>query len=238
MCNSSLYNNIFGKPFIYVQSGGKNNSRVKKPNQLIQLMYQKWHLLVLVFINLIVQIAITYYVMERSNTTINIWLLFIVQIIIICIMAFVPMPEFIKFILFCVFSYVTGLFLSGIKKIYNPDLIKIAIQGALCVFSIMVLLGIALIAGGINLNFQFGAILFWLLVFLIVLWLVFGIWGQMSGMYKLLSFIGIMLFAVYIMYDTNILLQREYNGDFITASLDYYLDILNLFVDFLTFSGR
>jgi len=27
-------------------------------------------------------------------------------------------------------------------------------------------------------------------------------------------------------------MQRDYMGDFITASLDYYLDIINIFVNF------
>jgi FtsH-binding integral membrane protein len=50
---------------------------------------------------------------------------------------------------------------------------------------------------------------------------------------KFLSFFGIILFAAYVLYDTNIILQRNYSGDFITASMDYYLDILNLFSNFL-----
>ena len=46
---------------------------------------------------------------------------------------------------------------------------------------------------------------------------------------KTLSAIGIIIFSGYIVYDTNTVLQRNYYGDFITASLDYYLDILNIF---------
>ena len=46
---------------------------------------------------------------------------------------------------------------------------------------------------------------------------------------KLLAAIGIVIFSAYIIYDTNTILQRNYSGDFITASLDYYLDILNIF---------
>jgi FtsH-binding integral membrane protein len=36
------------------------------------------------------------------------------------------------------------------------------------------------------------------------------------------------------MYDTNNILQRNYYGDFITASLDYYLDIINIFSGLLS----
>jgi FtsH-binding integral membrane protein len=48
---------------------------------------------------------------------------------------------------------------------------------------------------------------------------------------KLLALIGILLFSMYIIYDTNKILQRDYKGDFIRASLDYYLDFINLFAD-------
>ena len=46
-----------------------------------------------------------------------------------------------------------------------------------------------------------------------------------------------MLFSVYIVYDTNSILQRDYSGDFITASLDYYLDVINIFSDLLSLSN-
>jgi FtsH-binding integral membrane protein len=46
-----------------------------------------------------------------------------------------------------------------------------------------------------------------------------------------------MLFSVYIVYDTNIILQRDYGGDFISASLAYYLDIINIFSNLLSVSG-
>ena len=45
-----------------------------------------------------------------------------------------------------------------------------------------------------------------------------------------------MLFSVYIIYTTNSILQEDYNGDFITASLDYYLEIFNIFVSLLGLS--
>jgi FtsH-binding integral membrane protein len=48
---------------------------------------------------------------------------------------------------------------------------------------------------------------------------------------KLLALIGVVLFSMYIIYDTNKILQRDYKGDFIAASLDYYLDFINLFAD-------
>ena len=47
------------------------------------------------------------------------------------------------------------------------------------------------------------------------------------------SMLNIIFFSVYIIYDTNSILQRNYYGDFITASLDYYLDIINIFINLI-----
>ena len=178
-----------------------------KISNLIKLMYEKKEFLILVFANLIAQLGITYFVMERTNKIdISIWPLFAAQIIIIFVMAFAPIPEFIKFLLFCFFSYTFGLMLSLLKNKYTSDMINIAIQGALTVFVFMLATGVALFAGGINLGYKFGSILFWSLLALIVARLVFV---------------------------TNKILQRDYYGNVITASMDYYLDIINLFTNFL-----
>ena len=210
----------------------------QKGANIIKLMYEKKEFLILVFTNLIAQLGITYYVMERTHEGImdvSIWILFTVQLIIIFAMALVPMPEFMKFLLFCVFSYTFGIMLSVLKKNYFSDLIIVAIQGALIVFVFMMATGVALLVGGINIGYNFGAILFWALLALIVTRLVFY---KMNQTNKILSFIGIILFAVYVIYDTNKILQRNYYGNFITASMDYYLDILNLFTSFLGFNDN
>jgi FtsH-binding integral membrane protein len=55
-------------------------------------------------------------------------------------------------------------------------------------------------------------------------------------MYKFFSMVAILLFSMYIIYNTNQIMQRDYNGDFIRASLDYYLDILNLFLNLFSFN--
>jgi FtsH-binding integral membrane protein len=228
MVESSIYKRMFGQA-----SSMKGGAKI---GNLIKLMYEKKEFLILVFANLISQLGITYYVMERTPEgiiNISIWPLFAAQLIIIFVMALVPMPQFVKFLLFCVFSYTFGLMLSVFKRRYDSDTINVAIQGVMSVFVLMLVSGVALLAGGINLGYKFGAILFWSLLTLIVARLIFVLGAKMNQAHKLLSFIGIILFALYVLYDTNKILQRNYYGDFITASMDYYLDIINLFTSFL-----
>jgi FtsH-binding integral membrane protein len=229
MGRSSIYNRLFGKGLFgkgLLKGGAKMN--------LFSLMNEKKEFLILVFANLIAQLGITYYVMEKTNDpNISIWPLFCAQLIIIFVITLVPMPEYLKFFVFCGFSYIFGIMLSGLKNKYSPEMMNLAISGAMTVFGVMMAAGIALIAGGINLGYKFGAMLFWALLALIVARLVFVLGTKMDQAHKILSFFGIILFAVYVLYDTNIILQRNYSGDFITASMDYYLDILNLFTSFL-----
>jgi len=203
-------------------------------SDIVKRMYEKRTFLILVFTNLLAQLGITYYVMNKTNNpNISIIPLFLAQIAIIFIIILVPMPEFMRFALFCLFSYTFGLALSRYKEKYSADTINTAVQGAMSIFGLMLATGVALSAGGIHLGAKFGSFLFWALLFLIIFRLIFVLGANMNQAHKILSFIGLILFSMYVVYDTNIILQRNYNGGFIRASMDYYLDIINLFSNML-----
>jgi FtsH-binding integral membrane protein len=207
---------------------------IAKQVDIVKRMYEKRGFLVLVFTNLLAQLGITYYIMNKTNNPdISVLPLFLAQILIILVIVFAPMPEFMKFMMFCLFSYTFGLMLSKYKQKYNSTTIDTAVQGAMSVFGVMLATGVVLTAGGINLGYKFGAFLFWSLLLLIIGRLVFVLGAKMSQANKIFSFIGIILFSMYVVYDTNVILQRNYNGGFIMASMDYYLDILNLFSNIL-----
>ncbi len=197
--------------------------------KLFQLISSKKRFFTLLFINLLVQLGITYWVMQKTNNTINFWPIFIASLAVLLIMLFVQMPMPFKFILFCIFSSLNGLLLTNLKKAKSPEVIDLAIKGALTIFGFTFAAGLALATAGINLGAKLGSLLFWSLLALIIARLVFIGGMQMSGAKKILAFLGLLVFAIYVIYDTNRILQRNYAGDFITASMDYYLDILNLF---------
>ena len=228
MVNSSLYNSIFSSK---VQTGG---SKIKKTfSNFSSLLNDKKQLMIMVFANLITQLGITYYVMTNTkNDTkgIKYWLLIITTFVIIYFLAVVPMPSWLKFILFSVFSYIWGILLASFKlKINDDGLINMAMLGSIGIFAIMFLIGAILLATGIALGYQTGLFLFILLLGLLIAQL-FSLFYKSTMLIKSLAAIGIVIFSAYIIYDTNTILQRNYYGDFITASLDYYLDILNIFM--------
>jgi FtsH-binding integral membrane protein len=102
----------------------------------------------------------------------------------------------------------------------------------------MLAAGVALVGFGQYLGYQFGAFLFWALLALIIAKLVNMLGPRLSAVKKVLAYIGLGLFSLFVVYDTNQILSRDYRGDFITASMDYYLDILNLFSNLLNTSDN
>jgi FtsH-binding integral membrane protein len=203
-------------------------------------MYEKRAFLARVFLTLFVQLCITYYVMNRkTNPDANIIVLFIALIAIVFILSAVSLPEPVKLLLFTIFSYLFGLVFSKLKEDpdYNSESINVAIMGAASVFLSMMVVGIALLAGGIRLGYKFGLLLFFSLLALIIARLVFfvtagsgsGSGSKMSDIRKAFSSVGIFIFALYVLYTTNSILQRNYRDNYISASLAYYLDFINLF---------
>jgi FtsH-binding integral membrane protein len=229
MANSSIYNRLIGG--LKKTGGAKTNL-----SELFKIINEKKIFFILIFVNLFVQLGITYYTMENSShpkEKTTFWLLIIASFILLMGLSLIPMPSFFKVLVFVAFSYVWGLLLTSIKTKHNENQIRIAIQGALSVFAAMLAVGLGLLITGIQLGYQFGLFLFCALLLLIIARLVTLFSGTLSTMRLGLSIFGIILFALYVMYDTNVIFRRDYGGDFITASMDYYLDILNLFTNLL-----
>ena len=228
MVNSSLYNLLYKG-----QSGG---AKIKATfSNFGNLLNGKKEFLIMIFANLITQLGITYYVMTNTkvtkddNNNLKHWLLIISTFVIVYFLAIIPMPSWLKFILFSVFSYVWGILLASFKlKINDNDLINMSMLGSIGFFGVMFLLGVFLLATGIQLGAKTGLFLLVSLLILII-GQIFSLFHKSTMLVKSLAAIGIVIFSGYIVYDTNQILQRNYYGDFITASLDYYLDILNVF---------
>ena len=218
---------------VILMGGGKVPS-------LTSLFKEKKQFLIYVFANLIVQLGITYYVMTNyvEKRQISHLLLFLSQLFIIFILAFVPMPAWLKFLLFSVFSATFGIMLASLKNTVDPAILKTALVGTLGIFGGMFFTGLGLLLSGVELTGRFGLGLLAALLILIVVSIVFMFMGTYSSAVKGLSVVGLLLFSLFVVYDTNTILQRNYYGDFITASLDYYLDIINLFLNLVNFENR
>jgi FtsH-binding integral membrane protein len=239
---SSIAKTLFGSGS---QTGGGYSSIFKtNVSDLFKVITSKKEFFILIFVNLIVQLGITYYVMETITTDLNnkdtknkMMMTKIVVIGLVILLAFVPMPVYLKFFVFCGFSLAWGYLFSSIRPVVGEDNVRMAVLGALSIFALMFVFGAGLIVSGIKLGFKFGITLFYALLGLIIFQIMQLFIPTASVIKKTITMITLMLFSVYVVYDTNSILQRSYYGDFITASLDYYMDVLNIFVSLLSF-GR
>jgi len=204
----------------------------------MKLLNDKKEFLLMVFSNLIVQLGITYYFMMNYNGNGKdkgiYWPLVGAQLFIIFILALVPMPSWLKFILFSIFSACFGIMFSILNSVVSKDVIQTAIFGTMSIFGLMFLFGAVMVMFGIQLGYQFASFLFCALLLLIIIRIVVLFMSKSSMVMKGLAVVGLVLFSLYVIYDTNHILQRDYSGDFITASLDYYLDILNIFINLVS----
>ena len=119
-----------------------------------------------------------------------------------------------KVLIFSIVSLIMGLVYHRTKDLREALLEVIAI------FIAMIIAGFVTVQLGLNLQFM-GLILFFGLLTLLIVRLFRP--GDKSY-----AKIGALIFMLYIVYDTNQILQRNYGGDFVNASLDYFTDIINL----------
>ena len=236
MANSALYNRFLNSSLFH---GGAK--KTKSLSNLISLINDKKGFLLLVFANLILQLGITYYTFMKTPatkvTTMQRFGLIILLFMMIFVLVF-PMPSWIKFPLFCFFSVLQGLFLSMLKTHIDQSMIQLALSGTMSIFVFLFTFALVLMGFGVYLSNAFGIFLFWALLLLILFEVISLFAGTMTIMRKGVAFIGLLIFSLYVLYDTHTILQRNYFGDFITASLDYYLDILNIFLDVLTLNNN
>jgi FtsH-binding integral membrane protein len=220
-------------------------------SHLFKLLYEKQVFFSLILVTLVIQLYITYYISENFdieknknmitnnhpfNIDTNYIIAIVALIVLLFILALVTMPPWLKFIVFSLFSSVFGVILAYRKSHYDPNTIKTAFIGTIGIFVSMFAFGVGLIISNIQLSAVFGLRLLYALMFLIMMIIVQTFIIQSSLLYKIIVVSLLMLFSVYIVYDTNQILQRDYSGDFITASLDYYLEIINIFSNLLRLS--
>ena len=117
-----------------------------------------------IFTNLLIQLAITYYVMENYPVPENYWLYFFGSLGLLLVIAWTNLPYWAKFFVFVLFSYVLGRLSAVYKKKYNEDVIRNGILGAMGIFAIMFVVG-ALVP---VLGYRVGVGLFFALLSLLI----------------------------------------------------------------------
>ena len=241
MANTSLYNSLFHKSASSIMKGGGFN-----PENTLQLIQEKKTFLIMIFANLIVQLGITYYMVVNADVNVlEKWhnfhrysfIAYIPAFVLIFVMNF-PMPSWLRFIFFSMFSAYMGFLLNFWKKIYGLEMIKAVIFAVFGIFISLIMFAVGLLTFGIQISNRFGIVLLFALLLLIISRIIFIYAGTYSTYSKTFAILGVGLFAIYILYDTHQILQRNYYGDFVTASLDYYLDFINIMGSLLNYNNN
>lgn len=222
------------------KSGG---SGADKTTNLNALVAEKSPFLLRVFATFGVQLGISFYVMWlsmskeelRSFALRNRFFIGLFQIAIIFMLALLPIPPSLKLVLFTLFSIMNGL----IVPLYAPDLstrdvVDSAFQTFL-LFLTMAAVGLLVVRTGVDTTlFEFSLVV---MSFGMIAWGVYLVFFQSKeSQRKNLTWyrnLTILLFALYIVYDTYNILRVDYEGDFVTAAFDYYLDVFNIFKSLL-----
>ena len=201
--------------------------------QLFKLINEKKIFLTLIFINLLFQHYITYYVSDNIDAEKEkekdpnkyyaiIVASYIIGLILVLLLIYVPMSSMLKFIIFSLFSAVYGIIFISIKHFFDPNILHGAVIGSINIFVFMMLFGITI--SGIQLSNKVAFGLFYALLVLIIVSVVQYFTYYYSVISKLLLVSVAILFSLYIVNTTNNVLHRNYEGDFVTASFDYYID--------------
>jgi protein lifeguard len=174
-------------------------------------------------------------------------LLFAVMSIGIVFIMGLGLPQEIKMILFTILSIIIALFLSAITSRTSPHLVNQALASTIGIFVALSAFALVLSGMGIHLGWM-GVYLFAALIGLIVVSLVFALYkvvdkSQESAesknqFHKILVIVGMVLFSMFVVYDTNMVLQRDYVGGPIDAAEDFYLTFINLFTRTLSLQSN
>lgn len=183
----------------------------------MNLLAKKAPFMGMVFTNLMFQCFVAYTAAVQSdkahvNTNLLLYLLAFIGTFMSLILVKMSVP--VKVAVFTLFSAVSGALLSRNPR--TPQLI----QEVGFIFAGMLLLGLVSVQLNVDLR-PYAPLLIAALMGLIVVQL-FGAERKDVGR------IGTLLFAMFVVFNTNTILQTDYDGDFVQASLDYFIDIMNL----------
>ena len=192
-----------------------------------------------VFLTLISQLIVTSLVVyalrdkEELIEKFHVWwvqiLMFITMILLIFLMIVPNISNTLRLFFFTIFSIIFGILLARLNRV-NKRVLTSALIGTISIFIVMFLIGLFTVYYKIDLSYL-SLFLFISLIMLIISGLIFMLCGISSTTYRIYLYLGLIIFALYVMLDTNIILKYNVkNNNFVSGALSYYLDIINIFI--------
>ena len=154
---------------------------------------------------------------------------FVLTIGLILLLSFVPMPSWMKLLIFTIFAVVIAGLLHSTSRLVSKEFVDNALKGTIAIFIIMSVLGVLFAAIDVDLT-RMQLILFAGLIGLIVaMVLVLAFSPTSTKMHKILLLAALVLFSCFVIVYTNVILQPGYTGTSIDAAVGFYIDFTNIF---------
>ena len=151
----------------------------------------------------------------------NSLLLFLSMVVLLLVLSFMRLQTSMKFIVFSILSVVVGALMSSLRT-FDDEALKEALASTIGIFVVMFM------AGVISTQFKIDMVPVALGLFALYLITLF-----VSFFKKGSSRVFVPIFALFILVETNLMLRKNYQGDFVNGSLSYFSDIINLFSNLL-----
>lgn len=220
-------------------------------NQTLTLFKQKQPLFICIFTVLIFQLTLTFTVfyslkdkenpiqeklikeypfLKKNPITYFFIVPLVIGIFLLGLIAYIPSFP-IKLLLFSIFACFKGFLLTLARDTISSETIIFGLLSTISIFGLMLFFATILI----NLKFdilKYGGYLFFGLLMLIVISLINIFFIQDDIVSNFIKFCFIIIFSIYIIYDTYLILYRPttFNNDCISGAIDYYLDFINIFI--------
>ena len=197
------------------------------------------------FIGLAITFGVGYYVSINENMLYNVFskyyiLLIIVELVVVILLSarIRKMQPTTAKILFCLYSFITGLTFSSVFVLYNLMSIMYVFGVTAILFLIFALLGHFT---KMDLT-KIGVYLFMALLGIIICSII-NIFIGSEGFDLGITIIGLIIFIIYVAYDVQVIKRNLYmipNEDnlAIYGALELYLDFINIFLRLLQLFGK
>lgn len=190
----------------------------------------------LVYATLLLQLVITFGIVYKFHDNEKLAQIYVRNRIIFTIitlglilaLAFIPLHPSLKLLLFTLFAVAFGFMLLSITAPFPTKSIHLALLSVFLVFIGTSILGLILTKMGYKLMAWLPFLLA-ALIAVIITEVVFLFIPPSSKLFHGLLVVIVVLFSIFNVVDTNMVLQKEYYGDYIQAAIDFYLNIINLF---------
>ena len=216
-----------------------------------RLLRSKKELMLCIFLTLMLQLSISIATMKFDQerqilSDYNPFVVLIFSIIIFLLITYKltdpKIPFIVKQVLFVVVSVFFGLLLSKLTHFVDQEVVEAATVSTLVNFGVMLLVGLVIVYFKYDLGWM-GIFLFIALLSVIItrIFLLFTDKEQREKSNYYLSRFVVLLFSLYILYDTNNILLKYKNKDnthCVMGALSYYLDIINLFTEYLRINSE